>query len=322
VSALVLPTVVLGALAAASGVAHAAPRETATLTYASAPGCPDEAAFRQRVAVRLGYDPFVETATRAIDVKVTSSGKRLTATTRLRTPGKNDSTRKLDETPDHCEALTDAVAASAATVIDPVRANGGTPAPARTGPEEVVKVEAGSAASVTRLRIESDRPDNELVRHIGTSYGTGSVNGKSVSLTEIHLERVCRLPCTADVPTESTYYVDGPGMAGRSFAIPPNTKQMSAHVKGADGWPLVLALYGGVGGGGAAFLTGGLLWAINGSDSYAALTVVGGLVLVGGIAALVMLPKTHVESADGTRLDANAKPAPAKPHLTLSGLVF
>lgn len=317
-------------LAAATTVksAFAGPKETATLTYAPAAGCPDEAAFRHRVAARLGYDPFVEGATRLIDVKVTTSGKRLVATTRLRMPGKSESVRRLDEAAEHCEGLTDAVAASVATVIDPVRSNA-APAAGRGNDgdrqgEVVVKVATapGAADSVTRLRMESDWPGGELIRNVGTSYGTGTVNGKYVSVVAVHLERICRVPCTADVPTESTYYVDAPGMAGRRFAIPPNTKRLNAHVKGAEAWPLVLALYGGVAGGGAVFLTGGLLWAIDGSSGYVALTVVGGLALVAGISALVMLPKTHVETDDGTRLDARHKPAKTTPQLTMQGLVF
>ena len=51
------------------------------------------------------------------------------------------------------------------------------------------------------------------------------------------------------------------------------------------------------------------------------MTVVGVLLLAGGITALVLLPKTHVESADGSSLDANAKPRKSV-QLTAQGFVF
>ena len=314
------------AATASSRSASAAPRETATLHYAPAPGCPDEDGFRHRVAARLGYDPFVASAARVIDVKITTSGKRLTATTVLHLPGKSDSVRKLDEAADHCDALTDTVAASVATVVDPVRA-GAAPAAAADPPakekEEVVKVstEPGAAGAMTRLHLDSDWAGSEIQRKLGTSYGSGTVNGKYATVTVLHFERVCRAPCVADVPTEGEYYVDAPGMAPRKFAIPPNAKRLDAHVKSAPAWPLALALYGGVGVGVTLAITGGVLLAVSDSSAAVPMTVVGVLLLAGGITALVLLPKTHVESADGARLDASAKPQKSV-QLTAQGLVF
>ena len=314
------------AATASSRSASAAPRETATLRYAPAPGCPDEDGFRHRVAARLGYDPFVASAARVIDVKITTSGKRLTATTVLHLPGKSDSVRKLDEAADHCDALTDTVAASVATVVDPVRA-GAAPAAAADPPakekEEVVKVstEPGAAGAMTRLHLDSDLAGSEIQRKLGTSYGSGTVNGKYATVTVLHFERVCRAPCVADVPTEGEYYVDAPGMAPRKFAIPPNAKRLDAHVKSAPAWPLALALYGGVGVGATLAITGGVLLAVSDSSAAVPMTVVGVLLLAGGITALVLLPKTHVESADGARLDASAKPQKSV-QLTAQGLVF
>ena len=324
------------AVTVTSRSASAAPKETAALHYAPAPGCPDEDGFRHRVAARLGYDPFVASAVRVIDVKVTTSGKKLTATTVLHVPGKNDSVRKLDEAADHCDALTDAVAASVATVVDPVRAGAPDAHSAPSAPaapaasaepaaakEEVVKVstEAGAAGAMTRLRLDSDWAGSEIQRKLGTSYGSGTVNGKYATVTVLHFERVCRAPCVADVPTEGEYYVDAPGMAARKFAIPPNAKRVDAHVKSAPAWPLALALYGGVGVGASLALTGGLLLALTDSSAAAPMTVVGVLLLAGGVTALVLLPKTHVESADGVRLDADAKPKKSF-QLTAQGLVF
>lgn len=317
------------AATATSRSAVAAPKETAALHYAPAPGCPDEDGFRHRVAARLGYDPFVASATRVIDVKVTTSGKKLTATTVLHVPGKSDSVRKLDEAADHCDALTDAVAASVATVVDPVRAGAPSAPTASTEPapgpakEEVAKVgaEAGAAGAMTRLHLDSDWAGSEIQRKLGTSYGSGTVNGKYASVTVLHFERVCRAPCVADVPTEGEYYVDAPGMAARKFAIPANAKRIDAHVKSAPAWPLALALYGGVGVGATLAITGGILLAMTDSSAAAPMTVVGVLLLAGGITALVMLPKTHVEGADGALLDASARPRKSL-QLTAQGLVF
>ena len=342
--ACLLTFVVASVAATTSATAAAAPNEDATLSYAAAAGCPDADAFRHRVAARLGYDPFVENAARAIDVRVTAGGKKLTATTRVRVEGKNDLVRTLEDGLEQCDALVTAAATGVASVVDPSRA--GTAAPgaqaerAEHAPvanhvasaeptEAVVKVSdgPGSADAITRIRIHSDWAGSELVRKLGTSYGSGTVNGRYASVTTVHTERVCRAPCTADVPTEGEYVVQAPGMVGRAFSIPPDTKRLEARVKGAPAWPLYLSTYVGVYGGALAFVPGAVLWGINGdSFSFAKpLTVVGGLVLVAGIAGLVFLPRTHVESKEGVNLDANAATKPKEKKsfvLTTQGFVF
>lgn len=332
---------------AATAVA-AAPKETATLHYRAAPGCPDEEAFRHRVAARLGYDPFVSSGAREIDVKVVVAGKKLSATTVLRVRGKSDAVRTLDDAADHCDALTETVAASVATVFDPGRngtatrpsekaepASAGIAADAsredgaranRSEREEIVKVAAsgvGAHDARTRLRVESDWPGSELHRKLGTSYGAGTVNGRYASVAVVHTERLCRAPCTADVPTEGEYYVDAPGMMSQRLSIPPTSRRLDAHVTGAAAWPLGLALYGGVGLGGALALTGVILLAATDSSAAAPLTGVGLVLLAGGITALVALPRTRIESTDGARLDAQGKRPPnGSVTLTPQGFVF
>ncbi len=116
-------------LALASGifVAHSQAHATETrasvvLHYSALAACPDEQSFRRKVATRLGYDPFVADAPRNVTVDLVPNGTRLRARARVQTPGKPDAERALDDSVEHCEALADALAASVAMAVDPLRA--------------------------------------------------------------------------------------------------------------------------------------------------------------------------------------------------------
>ncbi len=192
------------------------------------------------------------------------------------------------------------------------------------------------ATATTRLHITTDWGQGELIQHLGTSYGTGYVGGRSASVTTFHMQRLCRLPCDVDVATEGNYYVDAPGMLARQIAIPAGALQLDAKVHGASQAPLTLSLVA-VYIGGIAAIAGGVAWAagvadpttetkyIGGSGANAqwgpvttpskyetlvpAVTIAGSGVLVAGIAGLIFFPRTHVEASDGGRLDARARPS-------------
>lgn len=72
----------LAALAALTVARHAEASPASRLVYARGPGaeeCPDEAAFRQEVAARLGYDPFFPWATRTVSVEIEAADGRVRA---------------------------------------------------------------------------------------------------------------------------------------------------------------------------------------------------------------------------------------------------
>lgn len=186
-----------------------------------------------------------------------------------------------------------------------------------------------SATAQTHVAITSDWEDTAVLRHLGTSYGVGMVGGRSASVTTVHLERVCRAPCTAKLDTEGSYLVDAPGMNAAQFELPAGVSRASVRVKGASQAPLTLA-YLGVVTGGALALTGGLLWATLGSGTDAItgrpreggpwpmLTLGGAGLLVAGVAGVLALPRTRIETGAETRDQARR----ASLRLTASGVTF
>lgn len=116
-------------LAAASRArADELPRARLVYTAADAgPTCPDERALRQRVATRLGVDPFVAEGDLAFQVAIVARGGRYTATIVVSDHGGPRSSRTLDDAA--CPALVDSVASTIALTIDPI----GTPRKSPTG---------------------------------------------------------------------------------------------------------------------------------------------------------------------------------------------
>ncbi len=173
------------------------------------------------------------------------------------------------------------------------------------------------ADSVTHVALQSDWDGTVLVRHLGSSVGVGYAAGRSVTVTTAHLERVCRAPCSAELPTESTYVVDAPGMNTASFELPPGAKAADVRVKGASQLPLTLsgtAAFVGLLGG----MVGGIFWGVgsasesDGRPSSMAsdgrtVTFLGIGTLAVGIAGLIFFPKTHVD----VRATEGAPKAPA-----------
>jgi hypothetical protein len=104
-------------------------KETARLAYttpAEVPGCPDEASFRNLVAARLGYDPFVPEGRHDAAVAIEKHHGKLVARARVTRQGQTEpGVRELGGTPDQCEALAQALATTVAIALDPVRGRRG-----------------------------------------------------------------------------------------------------------------------------------------------------------------------------------------------------
>ncbi|MFT3772530.1 MAG: hypothetical protein QM820_44620 [Minicystis sp.] len=111
------------AMVAAEGGALAGEHRYARLRYEvddAQGGCAAEAAFRARVAGRLGYDPFRDDAAVELRVRIKARGARAHADVVLIRDGSPAGQRALDD--GRCEALSDAVASAVALVLDPVAA--------------------------------------------------------------------------------------------------------------------------------------------------------------------------------------------------------
>src|SRR5690242_9106328 len=84
-------------------------KETARLAYATpadVAGCPDEASFRNLVAARLGYDPFLAEGRHDAAVSIEKHHGKLVARARVTRQGQTEpGVRELGGAPDQCEAL-------------------------------------------------------------------------------------------------------------------------------------------------------------------------------------------------------------------------
>jgi len=242
-----LPRSVALALASAAALmtvtapSGASPKETATLTYAPAASCPDEAAFRRKVAARLGYDPFVAAASRSIDVSFTTSGRTVTATTRLRVLGASESVRKLDQAADQCEPLAEAVAASVATVIDPAHASAPVPPPAPPVPTSdavIIQVPAKVASSPPSPRVHLDADDGAAVleQRRGTDFIVLGVGTFPSVLTKGRWFPTCQAPCDLQVNSNFTYRVSGPGITSSEEFVLPEGSDVAVTAKTGSWW--------------------------------------------------------------------------------------
>jgi hypothetical protein len=110
----------------AVGEAHADPAPRARLVYKRQPGaegCPDESAVRAAVSTRLGYDPFVETATLTVSVFIDRDPRGLHAQIDLLDEAAdNGGSRQLSSKRRDCRDLAPAIALAISIAIDPLRA--------------------------------------------------------------------------------------------------------------------------------------------------------------------------------------------------------
>jgi hypothetical protein len=85
--------------------------------------CPDEQAFRDVVAGRLGYDPFAADAERTIHARIEGNGNSLVGTTRvLDQRGELLGTSDVEASAQDCNELVTAMAIAVSIVLDPMGA--------------------------------------------------------------------------------------------------------------------------------------------------------------------------------------------------------
>lgn len=125
--------------------AGATEREVATLDYRSDPSlteCGDEAEFRNRVVLRLGYDPFVPVAPLRVAVRLRADRGRVSSSTVFSRDRVELGKRVLVEDRQRCSVLVDSVAAAVAIAIDPLHSpeNPVAPAPVIAPPAQPVAV--------------------------------------------------------------------------------------------------------------------------------------------------------------------------------------
>jgi hypothetical protein len=120
----------LGALAALARSAAAA--ERAELAYEREPAlttCPDEGEMRERVAARLGYDPFEAGAGRRVTVRLRRVGRSIEGLVAMRdASGAPAGERRVSSAAGDCRELGDALAFTVALLVDPRAAMGEAPA--------------------------------------------------------------------------------------------------------------------------------------------------------------------------------------------------
>jgi hypothetical protein len=98
----------------------------ASLSYereAGAEACPDEAALREQVALRLGYDPFQPEAPHRVSVRVDkgTTGFHARITTSDASAGsRGPASRDLDSEGDRCDELVQSIVLAVSLAIDPL----------------------------------------------------------------------------------------------------------------------------------------------------------------------------------------------------------
>jgi len=116
-----LACALVAAALAAETSAWAKPR--ARLVYGRSEGalaCPDEAALREAVAARVGYDPFFPFAPQTVIVTIARRGDALVGRTELVDDGaRGQGMREISAPADDCGALVEALGLAVTIAIDP-----------------------------------------------------------------------------------------------------------------------------------------------------------------------------------------------------------
>src|SRR5262245_21131356 len=107
-------------------------RRSARIVYSRDPNaaeCPDEVGIRNAVAMRLGYDPFEESASSIVTASVVRS-RVYEGVVQLRDEhGRVQGEKKLTSSADDCTELASAMALTISIVLDPRAAMGETERP-------------------------------------------------------------------------------------------------------------------------------------------------------------------------------------------------
>lgn len=164
----------LAILVGASPGALASPGPKADLTYSAEIACPSEASFRDQVSARLGYDPFVERASRHVRVSVTSVNHALTGMATIAIDDAAPVARSISADAGSCSAVVSALATTVAIALDSLSPIEETPSsvavvepsspspdptPTRVGPPKAV---AHVAHEESNPRAETSPPPADL----------------------------------------------------------------------------------------------------------------------------------------------------------------
>jgi hypothetical protein len=164
----------------------------------------------------------------------------------------------------------------------------------------------------TVLKLNGDWEEMVLIHHLGTSVGTGTVGNSAVTVTAIHLEKVCRLPCKTTVLTDGDYYVDAPGMRAARLQLPVGANALNLRVKGAPTWPITLSFVGALAGGSVAGASAYDVFGSSKPQSFSTITLIAGLSLLGVslVGGLFLAPKTTIENAATRNAVSPSRPKP------------
>lgn len=151
------------------------PQARLRLTYTVAPDaqeCPTVKVFRDRVAVRLGYDPFVDaddsSKSLLVDIR---GGQRLDAELVLRDGATDLGRRTLSRADHHCDELVSQAAFAASVAIDPAALRGPqAPKETPSATKEVPAVSQAPAASTAK----PTEPFNPVIR-VGPKVALGAL---------------------------------------------------------------------------------------------------------------------------------------------------
>jgi hypothetical protein len=186
------PATVVASLAlsvlATVGPARADERASVRLGYDASradAGCPDESSFRNLVAARLGYDPFIGPALDRVDIEIVRSGAQLRGhASILRAGTKVSGGREIVGLPGECEAVTAALATTVAIALDPVHAMAPAAAlPPLSPPPTAVPPAPPAVAPITLISMPQPMvlheppapPPREPIRLYGTAAAVASV---------------------------------------------------------------------------------------------------------------------------------------------------
>lgn len=138
---LVLAVWILASWASPGHAQSADSRVRVRLSYAAPEGCPTAVAFRDRVAARLGYFPFDDSAESAIDLEITESDGTYSARLALR--GATRGRRRIGPSRS-CSSLVNTAVVTVTIMVDPLAV---ARAPAAPEADEGASEEPAPAAS-------------------------------------------------------------------------------------------------------------------------------------------------------------------------------
>ncbi len=156
-------------------------------------GCADSGGLVDRVSARLGRSPFVNHDATTVTVRVTGTPTALRATLRIGGGARTNGGELHGST---CGEIYEAVATALAVYVD----SAPSPRNAANDDANVAPRETRSNGPRVRVRATSNVPV-ALSRLVGVYHGWGAANGRTVSVTAVHMDPLCVSPCTFSLPT-------------------------------------------------------------------------------------------------------------------------